>query len=70
MRSALLFYLLIALYFTSCFCKIIYNTKKSYIIPITRLNFDSQVSKIRQTTKMITIVQYYKYNGFKIQKSI
>jgi len=43
--------------------KMIYNTKKSYITPITKLNFEGQITKIRQSTKYVAIVQYFKYEG-------
>jgi thioredoxin-like negative regulator of GroEL len=43
----------------------IYNYKKSYITPLTQLNFKNQVSKIRETTNMVSIVHFYKENDGK-----
>lgn len=42
--------------------KPIYNAKKSYITPITKLNFESKITKIRQSTKDVSLVHYFKYN--------
>lgn len=38
----------------------IYNFKKSYIMNLTPLNFEDQVSKYRHNTHYVSIVQFYK----------
>lgn len=43
--------------------KPLYNTNKSYVQPVTVLNFEKQVNKIRQTTKYVTVIHYFKANG-------
>ena len=43
--------------------KPIYDAKKSYVFPLTKLNFEGKIAKIRQTTKEITLIQYFKFNG-------
>ena len=54
-----------ALLFALAACKPtpLYNPLKSYVAPITVLNFESQVNKLRQTTKYVSIVHYYKSTG-------
>lgn len=43
--------------------KPVYDFKKSYVINLTPLNFADQVSKYRQNTNYVSIVQFYKYSG-------
>lgn len=43
--------------------KPLYDPKTSYVTPISELNFEKQINKIRQTTKYVTIVHYYRKNG-------
>jgi hypothetical protein len=43
--------------------KPIYDFKKSYVINLTPINFADQVSKYRQNTNYVSIVQFYKYSG-------
>lgn len=43
--------------------KPIYNFKKSYVTQLTSFNYNNQVQKIRQNTKYVTIVHFYKYDG-------
>lgn len=40
--------------------KPIYDSKKSYVTPLNSLNFRAQVLKIRETTSLVSVVQYYK----------
>jgi hypothetical protein len=41
----------------------IYNTQKSYVTQLTNVNFDNQVSKIRQNTNQVSVVHFYKESG-------
>lgn len=43
--------------------KPLYEFKNSYVTSITKLNFDSQVKKIRESSKNVGIVHYYKATG-------
>lgn len=43
--------------------KPIYDFKKSYVTQLTNFNFKDQVTKIRQNTNYVAVVQFYKYNG-------
>jgi hypothetical protein len=43
--------------------KPIYDFKKSYVTQLTNFNFQNQVTKIRQNTNYVAVVQFYKYNG-------
>ena len=64
LKSPLLIFLCVfSLVLIDVHAKSIYNTKKSYITPINKLNFEAQVTKTRETTKNIIIIQYYKFNG-------
>ena len=47
----------------SVFSKAIYDVKKSYVTPINEINFEKQINKIRQTTKFVTIVHFYRFAG-------
>ena len=47
----------------SVFSKAIYDVKKSYVTPISEINFEKQINKIRQTTKFVTIVHFYRFAG-------
>ena len=38
-------------------------SRKSYITPINKINFENQINKIKQTTKLVSIVHYYKKDG-------
>lgn len=43
--------------------KAIYDFRSSYVTQLTNLNFKDQVTKIRQNTNYVAVVQFYKYNG-------
>ena len=43
----------------------IYDFKSSYVTQLTNLNFKDQVTKIRQNTNYVAVVQFYKYNDGK-----
>lgn len=43
--------------------KAIYDFKTSYVTQLTNFNFKDQVTKIRQNTNYVAVVQFYKYNG-------
>ena len=43
--------------------KPIYDFKSSYVTQLTNFNFKDQVTKIRQNTNYVAVVQFYKYNG-------
>lgn len=43
--------------------KPIYDFKVSYVTQLTDFNFKDQVTKIRQNTNYVSIVQFYKYDG-------
>lgn len=43
--------------------KSIYDHKKSYVINLTPLNYADQVTKYRQNTNYVSVVQFYKTNG-------
>lgn len=43
--------------------KPIYDLKKSYVINLTPLNYADQVSKYRQNTNYVSVVQFYKHSG-------
>lgn len=43
--------------------KPIYDFKKSYVMNLTPLNFADQVSKYRQNTNYVSVVQFYKHSG-------
>ena len=43
--------------------KPIYDIKKSYITNLTPFNYNDQVSKYRQNTHYVSVVQFYKYSG-------
>lgn len=43
--------------------KPIYDFKKSYVINLTPLNYADQVSKYRQNTNYVSVVQFYKHSG-------
>ena len=52
--------IILAIYLLSAYSKSIYDTNKSYITPITTINFKKQLVKIRETTNYVSIVHYYK----------
>lgn len=43
--------------------KAIYDFRSSYVTQLTNFNFKDQVTKIRQNTNYVAVVQFYKYNG-------
>lgn len=43
--------------------KPIYDFRSSYVTQLTNFNFKDQVTKIRQNTNYVAVVQFYKYNG-------
>lgn len=53
-----LVYLLVAIH-----TKPVYDFKTSYVTQLTNFNFKDQVTKIRQNTNYVAVVQFYKYNG-------
>lgn len=42
----------------------IYDHKKSYVTYLGNTNWENQVNKIRQTTKQVSFVQFYKSNDY------
>lgn len=62
MNSPRLFILLLTL-LTLILAKPIYDHKTSYVAQLTTLNFKDQVTKIRQNTNYVSVVQFYKANG-------
>lgn len=54
---------LLGLLMVGILTKPVYDHSKSNIQPLTNLNFNDQVSKIRQSTNYVSIVHFYKYNG-------
>ena len=55
-------FFLFALVLSLAVAKPIYQASKSYVTPITAINFEKQINKIRQTTKYVSIVHYFKAN--------
>lgn len=47
--------------------KPIYDFKKSYVINLTPVNYADQVSKYRQNTNYVSVVQFYKHSGMDIR---
>lgn len=45
--------------------KPIYDFKSSYVTQLTNFNFKDQVTKIRQNTNYVAVVQFYKYGDGK-----
>lgn len=43
--------------------KPIYDFRSSYVTQLTNFNFKDQVTKIRQNTNYVAVVQFYKYGG-------
>lgn len=43
--------------------KAIYDFRSSYVTQLTNLNFKDQVTKIRQNTNYVAVVQFYKHGG-------
>jgi hypothetical protein len=43
--------------------KSIYDHKTSYVAQLTTINFKDQVTKIRQNTNYVAVVQFYKASG-------
>jgi hypothetical protein len=62
MAKTQLFLVLFCL-FAASLCKPIYDFKSSYVTQLTNINFKDQVTKIRQNTNYVAVVQFYKYNG-------
>lgn len=56
----LLSQVIILLACTLALSKPIYDFKKSYVINLTPLNYADQVTKYRQNTNYVSIVQFYK----------
>lgn len=42
----------------------IYDHKKSYVTYLGNVNWENQINKIRQTTKQVSLVQFYKSNDY------
>lgn len=59
MKITILLVLLIGL----ALAKPVYDLKKSYVANLTPLNYNDQVSKYRQNTHYVSVVQFYKYSG-------
>jgi hypothetical protein len=62
MNSPRIFILVLTL-LALCLAKPIYDHKTSYVAQLTTLNFKDQVTKIRQNTNYVSVVQFYKANG-------
>lgn len=43
--------------------KAIYDFRSSYVTQLTNFNFKDQVTKIRQNTNYVAVVQFYKHGG-------
>ncbi|CAD8206853.1 unnamed protein product [Paramecium octaurelia] len=54
--------ILVVMLLSCAFAKQLYDVKKSYVTPVNEINFEKQINKIRQTTKYVTIVHFYKYS--------
>lgn len=61
MKSQILLSILLLTFLTSS--KPIYDFKTSYITQLTDFNFKDQVTKIRQNTNYVSIVNFYKFSG-------
>lgn len=48
----------------SCQTAEIYDPKTSYVTYLGKVNWENQVNKIRQTTKQVSLVQFYKSNDY------
>lgn len=55
--------LVLFLVLSMALAKPVYDHKKSYITNLTPLNYNDQVSKYRQNTHYVSVVQFYKYSG-------
>ena len=55
--------LLLLITLQMAYAKPIYDFKTSYVTQLTNFNFKDQVTKIRQNTNYVAVVQFYKYNG-------
>lgn len=55
--------LVLACLLSLALAKPIYDFKKSYVTQLTNFNFKDQVTKIRQNTNYVAVVQFYKFNG-------
>lgn len=63
MRTKILILTLLLALATISFAKPVYDFKTSYVTQLTDFNFKDQVTKIRQNTNYVSLVQFYKYNG-------
>ena len=63
MKAKILIPVLVLLLVSLAHAKPIYDFKTSYITQLTDFNFKDQVTKIRQNTNYVTLVQFYKFNG-------
>ena len=45
--------------------KPIYDFKKSYVLNLTPINYADQVTKYRQNTNYVSVVQFYKSTGIR-----
>lgn len=63
MKTKILISVLVFLLLSLAHAKPIYDFKTSYITQLNDFNFKDQVTKIRQNTNYVSIVQFYKYNG-------
>lgn len=59
MKSAIAILILVSVSLS----KPIYDLKKSYVINLTPINYADQVTKYRQNTNYVSVVQFYKAAG-------
>lgn len=59
MKSAIAILILVSVSLS----KPIYDLKKSYVINLTPINYADQVTKYRQNTNYVSVVQFYKAGG-------
>lgn len=65
MKTKILILALVLLFTYVTHAKPVYDHKTSYVTQLTDFNFKDQVTKIRQNTNYVSVVQFYKYNGNK-----
>lgn len=63
MKTKILILVLVLSLIQLAHSKPVYDFKTSYITQLTDFNFKDQVTKIRQNTNYVSLVQFYKYNG-------
>ena len=63
MKTKILILVLVLSLIQLAHTKPVYDFKTSYLTQLTDFNFKDQVTKIRQNTNYVAVVQFYKYNG-------